>query len=294
MSIPQRDFGDKGFKVSALGLGGGHLGDQRLPESTAEYILNLALDNGITLFDTARSYGTSEERIGKYLSHRRQDIIISTKVGYGIEGYKDWTYDCIIAGVDEALKLLKTDYIDIVHLHSCPIEILQQGDVVSALYRTHIQGKVRVPAYSGENEALEFAIYSEQLGSIETSVNICDQRNLASNLPKAKERNMGVIAKRSIANTPWLYNERPYGHYCEEYWVRWMKMGINTGIDPEELFIRFTAFAEGVDCSLVGTTNGDHLLRNIDLVSKGKLPDDVISEIRNAFTVNDENWIGLI
>jgi aryl-alcohol dehydrogenase-like predicted oxidoreductase len=294
MSLPQRNFGNKGFKVSILGLGAGQIGDPRLPGSSAESLLNKSLDMGITLFDTARAYGSSEERIGKYLSHRRNEFVISTKVGYGIEGYVDWTYDCILAGVDEALRLLNTDYIDIVHLHSCPLELLQRGDVVGALNKAQEKGKLRVAAYSGENEALEYAIYSEQIGSIQTSVNISDQRNLTTNIPKAKERNMGVIAKRAIANAPWIHRERPYGHYCEEYWVRWKKMGIQFDIEPEELFLRFTAFSDGVDACLIGTSNPDHLKRNIEIVSKGKLPEDIYNSIRNAFAANDENWIGLV
>jgi aryl-alcohol dehydrogenase-like predicted oxidoreductase len=294
MSVLKREFGNKGFKVSVIGLGTGHIGDHRLPESTAEYLLNYALDSGITLFDTARAYGASEERIGKYLSPRRDEFILSTKVGYGIEGIKDWTYDCVIAGVDAALKLLKTDYIDIVHLHSCPMVILQKGEVVEALNKTKEQGKIKVAAYSGENEALEFAIYSTRLDSIQTSVNICDQRNLNSNIPKAKERNMGVIAKRSLANAPWLYSERPAGQYVERYWERWQKMNLEFDMEPEELFLRFSAFAEGVDASLIGTINADHMKRNIEIISKGKLPEDVINGITETFASNDENWIGLI
>jgi aryl-alcohol dehydrogenase-like predicted oxidoreductase len=294
MSVPLRDFGDKGFRVSALGLGAGQLGDQRLPESTAENLLNFALDNGITLFDTARAYGESENRIGKYLSHRRSEIILSTKVGYGIDGFQDWTYECVIAGVDAALKLLRTDYIDIVHLHSCPLVILQQGDVVEALNKTKEEGKIRVAAYSGENEALEFAVYSTKIGSIQTSVNICDQRSLITSIPKAKERNMGVIAKRSIANAPWIYSQRPDGHYCEDYWVRWDKMNIDTDMNPEELFLRYTVFADGVDSALIGTANLDHLKRNIDLIDKGKLPEETETMIKQAFLENDENWVGLV
>jgi aryl-alcohol dehydrogenase-like predicted oxidoreductase len=294
MSIPKRAFGNKGFEVSILGLGAGQIGDPRLPDSTAEHLLNHALDKGITLFDTARAYGKSEERIGKYLNHRRDEFIISTKVGYGIKGYNDWSYESIIAGVDEALKLLRTDYIDIVHLHSCPMVILQQGDVVEALNRTRDEGKIKATAYSGENDALEFAIYSTRMDSIQVSVNICDQKSLLTFIPKAKERNMGVIAKRSVANAPWLYLERPVGLYCEDYWVRWQQMKKDYDIGPEELFLRFTAFSEGVDSALIGTTNIDHINRNTDIIRKGKLPDEIIENLIETFKENDENWIGLV
>src|SRR5262244_1850636 len=102
MSIELRRFGNTGLTVSALGYGAGQIGDLRIDEKDVERILNSVLDCGITLIDTARGYGASEERIGKHISHRRHEFVLSTKVGYGIPGYSDWTYDCIKAGVDEA------------------------------------------------------------------------------------------------------------------------------------------------------------------------------------------------
>src|SRR5450759_4131468 len=103
--MEQRNFGNTGMRVSALGYGAGHIGDKEIPEKNAEIFLNKVLDAEITLIDTARAYGLSEERIGKYLSSRRQEFILSTKVGYGIPGYKDWTFDCVRAGIDEALRV---------------------------------------------------------------------------------------------------------------------------------------------------------------------------------------------
>ena len=109
-----RNFGNTGLKVSALGFGAGEIGDYAVSENDSERILNAVLDLGVNLIDTARGYFASEERIGKYISHRRKEFILSTKVGYSIEGYADWSYDIILAGVDNALRLMKTDYIDIV------------------------------------------------------------------------------------------------------------------------------------------------------------------------------------
>ena len=145
-----RNFADTGIKVSTLGFGAGQIGDHSISEIEIEKILNTILDYGINLIDTARSYGCSEERIGRHLSHRRSEFILSTKIGYGIEGYKDWTYDCITAGIETALQTLRTDYIDIVHFHSCPIETLQNTNVIEALNKAVEAGKVRVAAYSGK------------------------------------------------------------------------------------------------------------------------------------------------
>ncbi len=288
----KRKFGRNDFEVSAVGFGAGHIGGNELSDTDAGRLLNFALDNGINLFDTARGYGLSEERIGAFLSYRREEFILSTKVGYDIPGYNDWTYDIISAGIDAALRKLRTDYIDIVHLHSCSKEILIKGEVIDALDKAKASGKIKAAAYSGENEDLNYAVHCGRFDSLQTSVNVADQRDLSDLIPKAKESAMGVIAKRPIANALWKYNERPAGNYAEEYWVRWHRMNLKFDIKPEELFIRFSAFAPGVDSAIIGTSSVEHLKAAIEAVKKGKLPDDIFNALRTAFTENDNNWIG--
>jgi aryl-alcohol dehydrogenase-like predicted oxidoreductase len=278
-----RNFGHTGLKVSALGFGAGEIGDYAVSEKDSEKILNTALDFGINLIDTARGYYASEERIGKYISHRRNEFILSTKVGYDITGYSNWSYEIILAGIDNALKLMKTDYIDIVHLHSCSLDVLQKGEVIEALYKAKELGKIKIAAYSGENEALKFAVESNSFGSIQTSVNICDQIDIDGSIKIAKENGLGVIAKRPIANAPWRFSERPVGHYCEEYWHRWKTMNMPEQKNWLDTFLRFSVFTKGVDTSIVGTTNIEHLKSNIQIIEKGPLPDDLYESIKSKF-----------
>src|SRR6266508_1640164 len=80
-----RAFGATGVTVPALGFGAAAAGDPTLSEADAGALLNGAVDAGATLIDTARSYGLSEERIGRHLSHRRRGLVLSTKVGYGVD-----------------------------------------------------------------------------------------------------------------------------------------------------------------------------------------------------------------
>jgi len=292
--MEKRQFGLTGLEVSIIGFGAGHIGDNNSDEKAVEKLLNTAVDLGVTLFDTARGYGASEGRIGKYLSKRRSEIVLSTKVGYSVPGFKDWTYECIIAGVDAALKLLRTDYIDIVHLHSCPVSVLKESGVIDALEKTKEAGKIKVAAYSGENENLEYAIESGRFGSIQTSINIADQRNLDNLLPIAKDKGLGVIAKRPAANSPWRFARQPIGRYSEEYWLRLKKMNILQQDNLQETALRFTAYTWGVDSIISGTSNIKHLEENIKIIEKGPLPPDLYNNLRVLFRKNDDNWIGQV
>ncbi len=292
--IPRRAFGNTGLQVSALGLGGGQVGNASLSEPAAKRLLTQALDLGLNLIDTARGYGQSEARIAKYLGPRRQEVVLSTKVGYGVAGVADWTYDAVRLGIDEALQTLGTDWIDIVHLHSCSLEVLQRGEVITALEEARQAGKVRVAAYSGENQALDYAVSTGRFQAVQTSINLADQRNLDRLLPEAQARGLGVIAKRPVANAPWRFETRPYGQYAEEYWYRWQTMRLDRrGLDWQELALRFVAFWPGVHTCIVGTANSDHLAANARLLARGPLPADQVDEIRRAFQAHDQDWVGL-
>jgi aryl-alcohol dehydrogenase-like predicted oxidoreductase len=293
-AIPHRPFGRTGLTVSALGLGCGQIGASRLSEIDVERLLGLALDLGLTLFDTARGYGQSEDRLGRYLGPYRQQVVLSTKVGYGVLGHADWTYGAVAAGVDDALRALRTDCIDIVHLHSCPLETLRRGDVIQALDDARQAGKIRAAAYSGENDALAYAFETGRFQSLQTSINLADQRDLDTLVPRVEAAGLGLIAKRPVANAPWRFDERPYGHYAEEYWYRWQAMALDPRDLPwQELALRFALFQPGVHACIIGTADPGHLRENAAIAARGPLPVDQVAAIRQAFRDHDEDWVGL-
>ncbi len=291
----RRAFGNTGLEVSALGFGAGHIGSPDMSEVAAGTILNRALDLGVNLIDTARGYGLSEERVGRHLSWRRHEVVISTKGGYGVPGVPDWTAGCITQGIQQALERLQTDYIDIFHLHSCPQETLENSDVIPALEQALTLGQIRVAAYSGDNEALAWAVKSGHFGSLETSVNICDQRVLETVIPNAAKAGLGIIAKRPIANASWHYATRPVGDYCETYWERLQTMKLEPeGLPWDEFALRFSAFAPGVSSAIVGTSSLENLAQNVEIVQKGALDSEAVARIRAAFKTHDQGWIGQV
>ena len=204
--MQRRPFGHSGLEVPALGFGAMQVGDPHLPEAAAARILNHALDLGLALVDTARSYGVSEERIGRHLAHRRDEFVLSTKVGYGVDGIADWTFECVVAGVDAARERLRTDVIDVVHLHSCGLDLLEEGEVARALEHCAAAGKLRVAAYSGDGAALRYAIMSGQFGAVQASLNLCDQQAWRL-LGEAHACGLGTIAKRPLGG-PALAGDR--------------------------------------------------------------------------------------
>jgi aryl-alcohol dehydrogenase-like predicted oxidoreductase len=292
--LAPRAFGRTGLSVSPLGLGAGEIGGATLDEREIEALLRTAVELGVTLIDTARSYGLSEERIGRTLGPVRDQVVLSTKIGYGIDGVADWTGECIRRGVDRALGLLATDRIDIVHLHSCPVEVLERGEVIAALHDARRAGKLRCAAYSGDNEALAWAAASGQFDSLQLSWSVCDQ-HAAAVIERAAAAGLGVIAKRPLANAPWRFADRPVGHEAELYWERWQALAIDLESWPgelawDELAARFAAHAPGVASAIAGTRSLEHLRHNAGLVARGPLPAAVAEAVRARFAAVGAGW----
>jgi aryl-alcohol dehydrogenase-like predicted oxidoreductase len=145
-----RRLGNSGLPVSVVGLGTNNLG-MKLDMAQSREVVNAALDAGITLFDTADSYGASEERLGEILEGKRDDIVLATKFGgdvrrRGLTNGEDWgargSRRYILRAAESSLRRLRTDWIDLYQMHwpdpQTPIE-----ETLSALDDLVHQGKVR-------------------------------------------------------------------------------------------------------------------------------------------------------
>ncbi|HSK01150.1 MAG TPA: aldo/keto reductase, partial [Kofleriaceae bacterium] len=227
----------------------------------------------------------SEQRIGAALRGRRDRAVVSTKLGYGVPGVPDWTGPCITAGIELALERLATTWLDIAHLHSCPLDVLRRGDVIEALAAARQAGKIRVAAYSGDNEPLLWAIESGRFGAVQCSVNVADQRALDRAIPLAGERGLGVLAKRPLANGAWREAVRPDAPDRGAYWDRLSAMGVTLTAARALGFV----LAQPVSSVLVGTTRIEHLEA---MARTGADPE--AEQLRALFRRHDRGWDGVI
>jgi len=290
-----RQFGRSGLSVTPLGFGAMQIGDPGLEESAAAKLLNQVLDAGIGLIDTARSYGFAEQRIGRHLASRRDEFLLSTKLGYGVDGCEDWTYECIRLGVDRALTTLATDRIDVAHLHSCPAQVLRDNGVLDALAAAREQGKIRCAAYSGDNEALSVAMESGMVQSVQASISLFDQSNLRSRLTLADDNGIAVLAKRTLGGAPWREaGERaaPEAELHRRYQA--MASLLPVAEEMADTALRFAAYAPGVTCVLVGGTSIEHLAGNVAAVERGPLDDSTLARIDEAWARCGTGWDSVI
>lgn len=302
-------FGRTGLQVSRIAFGAGPIGYLGSDQDLAGKVLNLLLDRGVNVIDTAAAYLGSEELIGKAVGHRRDDYVLISKCGRKVEGVEggDWSARIVTETVDRSLRRLGTDHLDVMLLHSCNQDVLKQGEALGALIRAKEAGKIRFAGYSGDNEAATFAVGLPGVDVLMCSASLCDQVNLDGALAAAALAGTGVITKRSVANGAWKPLDSQMGiyrDYVKPYTDRFTAMGLDPkdlgfsgAKDWLEIALRFTLSLEGVQVLSIGTTNPINAEANLRILEKGPLQPDVIEKIRQAFKNAQERlgvaWPGL-
>ncbi len=199
----------------------------------------------------------------------------------------------------KSLRNLRTDYLDVVYLHSCSVEILRQADCIEGLIRAVEKGYTRYVGYSGDNEAATYAIELDFFDCLQISVSISDQSAIEKQIPLAVAKNMGIVAKRPLANVVWRYKEKPSDEYLHEYWERLQKLQYDFLKLPlpesVSIALRFTMSVPGVSTMIVGTTKPYRWQENAKYVAEGALTRDEYEAIRNRWReIADESWIGMV
>jgi aryl-alcohol dehydrogenase-like predicted oxidoreductase len=298
--MEKRKYGNTDMTVSVLGFGGAEIGFQGVSAADVRKLLASALDAGLNVIDTAECYANSEELIGEALRDRRQHYYLFSKCGHWAS-WDDpaWSKEQLRASIDRSLKRLRTDRIDLIHLHSCSLEELRKGDVIEALQEAKSAGKTRYIGYSGDGAAAHYAIKCGAFDSLQTSLNIADQEAINLLLPEARARNMGVIAKRPVANAAWKEKSYPEYFYIQEYWKRLseLKYDFIRGNLPDEIekALRFTLSVAGVRVAIVGTTRPGRWQENARMVEKGPLAAAEFEAIRKRWQeIARPDWVGQV
>ena len=166
------------------------------------------------------------------------------------------------------------------------------------LLRAQEKGYTRYIGYSGDNEDAKYALELDVFDSLQTSVSIADQTPIDGNIKLAKEKNIGVIAKRPIANAVWRHDAKPPDSYHHEYWDRIQKLKYEflekSLEEATSIALRFTLSIPGIDTMIVGTTKPGRWSENAKYVAEGNLSDEEFQAIRDRWNeVADENWVGM-
>ena len=287
-----RRLGRTGLEVSELGFGAWEIGWTR-PEEGDEVgrLLNRALDLGINFIDSSAAYRWSEELIAKYVGHRRDEFFFATKCGSGrvLQPDGEWvqTLDysakAIAPQIDRSLQRLKTDYIDIIQLHSPGLDDVAFGDGLEGLKRAQEQGKVRFISLSADGDAARKAVEIGEYDTLQLTYNVLEQEP-AEIIAAAREKDMGIIVKVPIANA--LY-EKPRSEAGNT--VLWDRA--QTILSPEcvgdlprvEAALRWLLCDENVHTMIVGTTNLDHFEANVAAVERRRLSDEMLADMKARF-----------
>jgi aryl-alcohol dehydrogenase-like predicted oxidoreductase len=297
--MERRQLGTTDMQVSVLGFGGSEIGYENASRETVAKLLNSALDAGLNVIDTAECYEGSEELIGDTVGNRRNDYYLFTKCGHprGI-GSEDWSIPSLLESIERSLERLQTDHIDLIQLHGCSESILRKGDVISALQTAQEKGYSRYIGYSGDSVAAKYAVESGAFDTLQTSINIADQEALDLTLPLARERQVGVIAKRPIANAAWKEEHKPIESYHHVYWDRLQKLQydfIRAGPLEKSIAhaLRFTLSVPGVHTAIVGTSNPGRWSQNAKMIETGSLSEGEFNAIRQRWDdIRARTWIG--
>ncbi|MGA2736067.1 MAG: aldo/keto reductase [Bryobacteraceae bacterium] len=212
--VPKRPLGKTGLQVSALGIGGYHLGSAG-SDAEADQIVNEALDAGVNFFDNAWEYhkGLSEERLGRALKGKRDRAVLMTKVcTHGRDK------NLAMRQLEESLTRLQTDHLDVWQIHEViyendPDMIFAPNGAAEALMQAKQQGKVRFVGFTGHKDPsihLKMLSHNFPFDTVQMPLNCLDAtfRSFEANvLPEVNRRGIAALGMKSLGGSGELVRE---------------------------------------------------------------------------------------
>lgn len=301
MAIPKTRLGRTGLEVTRLGYGameirGAPRGREITPKQ-AETVLNAVVDAGINYIDTSIDYGMSEEFIGRFLAHRRSEFYLATKCGCQVgaspapSGQRSphvFTRENIVAGVNQSLRRMKTDHLDVVQFHSSPSrQTLKENGAVDALMDLQREGKVRFLGMSGVLPDLADHVGMGVFDVLQIPYSALERQNEGW-IREAAKAGIGTVIRGGVAKgepgesgvsrpDPWTLFERAK-----------LRELVPSGETPTSFLLRFTLSHPGMHTTIVGTMNPDHLRANVAAASRGSLATDSYEEAKRRLAAAGE------
>jgi aryl-alcohol dehydrogenase-like predicted oxidoreductase len=291
--MEKRRLGQTDLYATALGYGAMEL--RNMEEQASVRLLNAVLDSGINYIDTSPDYRLSETYIGKATAHRRDEFYLATKCGCHIDERGNpqdpthiWSRERLLANVENSLRLLKTDHIDVWQLHGTRPGWLVGGrhdEVIQTMQELKQQGRVRAIGISfrngGPGDDMYPAGYSFEglrefmtwgvFDVIQAVYGGLTRKNEIA-VTKAADLGIGMIVrgvlKRYFPNYDELFVQAGLDELCEE------------GESPNGFLIRFAMAHPAVGTMIVGTSDPDHLAENVAAADRGKLADETYVEAK--------------
>lgn len=292
-TLPTSTLGGTGLKVTRLGFGameirGAPRGRDVTPKQ-AETILHAVLDAGINYIDTSIDYGQSEEFIGQFLSRRRSQFYLATKCGClvgaapapaGQRNPHVFTKENIVAGVNQSLKRMKTDHLDVVQFHASPSKkALEEHGGLAALQELQKQGKVRFIGMSGVLPELVEHVSMGAFKVLQIPYSALERQNEVW-ISRAAGKGIGTAIRGGVAKGEPGQSGTPR----PEPWAAYESARLDeikpVGETRTSFMLRFTLSHSDVHTTIVGTLNPDHLRANAEAARRGPLPADVYSEAK--------------
>ena len=273
--LPTAILGRTGLCVTRLGYGAAH----RRPQSDdqARAVHEAVLDAGINFIDTADDYGNSEELIGRFLSGRSSEFYLATKCGGSDSGHV-WTGENCLRTMEQSLRRLEADYVDVMQLHNPSVEECERGGLVDALKEMKDQGKARWIGASTTLPHLPTYLQWGVFDAFQIPYSALE-RDHEDWITKAAEAGIGIIVRGGVAT-----GEPGAGTGQAERWKKFEDAGLDElrdeGEDRTAFLLRFTLTHPDAHTIIVGTTSLDHLRNNVEAVRRGPLPPETYAEAK--------------
>ncbi len=292
--LSRRTLGRTGLEVTALGYGAMELrGEPRGPAVTdaeASTILNAVLDAGINFIDTSPDYGNSEEHIGRSISNRRSEFFLASKCGCAVgappapAGQVNphvFTAENVRAGVEQSLRRMKVDYLDLVQFHASPSkETLEKDGGLAELQKLQAEGKVRFIGMSGTLPNLREHIAMGVFDEFQIPYSALEREHEAA-IAEASAAGAGIVIRGGAARgAPTNWDRARPNLPVKDRWEGAKLDDLLDGMSRMEFTLRFTLSDPALDTTIVGTRNPAHLLQNLEAAAKGALPDTVVAEAK--------------